>query len=81
MNISTLSTERHRKSPPEDTALDLYLGRIQQNLTALFEQCAQLQTVVANKQGDLREIQEVQEYLGIDSPTIAELLDLLRKHS
>jgi hypothetical protein len=54
-------------------ALDLYLGRIQQNLVALNEQCVQLGTVLAERQEWLRDIYKLQQYLGAESPTVGEL--------
>jgi hypothetical protein len=80
MNMSMLSIERLGQSRLEDeAALDLYLGRIQQNLTALVAQCVQLQTAFANRQACLCEIQEMQDCLGADSPTMAELHSLVAK--
>jgi hypothetical protein len=78
MNIpmpSTDSSLRHsgHSRLDEASALDLYLGRIHQNLAALGEQCAQLRTVFAKRQEWLGDIQELQQHLGVESPTIAEL--------
>jgi hypothetical protein len=66
----------------EDGAgLDLYLARIQQNLTALLEQCVQLCNVYVSRQESLREIQELQQYLAADGLHHRELIDSLRKRS
>ncbi len=78
MNIPMPSTDRSLRHSghsrlDEAGALDLYLGRIHQNLAALGEQCAQLRTVFAKRQEWLRDIHELQRYLGAESPTIAEL--------
>jgi hypothetical protein len=78
MNIpmpSTDSSLRHsgHSRLDEASALDLYLGRIHQNLAALGEQCAQLRTAFAKRQESVRDIHELQRHLGAGSSTIAEL--------
>jgi len=75
MNIPMPSTDRslgHSRLDDAD-ALDLYLGRIHQNLTALGEQCVQLRTAFAKREEWLRDIHELQQYLGVESPTLTEL--------
>jgi hypothetical protein len=49
-------------------ALDLYLGRIQQNLVALNEQCVQLGTVLAERQEWLRDTTNCNSIWGLKAP-------------
>jgi hypothetical protein len=78
MNIPMPSTDKSLRHSghsrlDEAGALDLYLGRIHQNLAALGEQCAQLRTAFAERQQWLRDIHELQRHLGAEGPSIAEL--------